>query len=91
MTTLVVGRVVSGIGAAGVQGLVSLILLGMSPPICGATQLMYPDLFPLREVASLRSYVNIVATTGRSLGGPVGGYLSDEIGWRWQVYLRAAS
>lgn len=29
--------------------------------------------------------MNIVATTGRSLGGPVGGYLADTIGWRWYV------
>lgn len=43
----------------------------------------YTDLVPLRQVASLRSYVNIAATTGRSLGGPVGGFLSDTIGWRW--------
>jgi MFS family permease len=45
------------------------------------------DLFPLREVASLRSYVNIAATTGRSLGGPIGGALADTIGWRWYVSL----
>ncbi len=41
------------------------------------------DLVPLREVASLRSYINIAATTGRSLGGPIGGALADAIGWRW--------
>jgi MFS family permease len=41
------------------------------------------DLFSLREVASLRSYVNVAATTGRSLGGPIGGFLTDTIGWRW--------
>lgn len=38
---------------------------------------------PIREVATWRSYVNIAATTGRSLGGPIGGYLTDTIGWRW--------
>ncbi len=42
---------------------------------------------PIREVASWRSYVNIAATTGRSLGGPIGGYLIDTIGWRWFVSL----
>jgi predicted MFS family arabinose efflux permease len=34
-------------------------------------------------VASWRSYVNIVATTGRSVGGPLGGWMADTIGWRW--------
>lgn len=41
------------------------------------------DLVPLRDVASWRSYVNVAAMTGRSLGGPVGGFLADTIGWRW--------
>jgi MFS family permease len=43
---------------------------------------------PLRQVASLRSYVNIAATTGRSLGGPIGGALADTIGWRWSFILQ---
>jgi len=43
---------------------------------------------PIREVASWRSYVNIAATSGRSLGGPIGGYLTDTVGWRWYVYIR---
>jgi predicted MFS family arabinose efflux permease len=67
-TLVVIGRIISGIGGAGCNAMVSLIIL---------------DLFPLRQVASLRSYVNVAATTGRSLGGPVGGFLADTIGWRW--------
>ena len=43
------------------------------------------DLVPLREVASWRACVNVVATIGRSLGGPLGGWLADTIGWRWQA------
>ncbi|KAF2434070.1 major facilitator superfamily transporter [Tothia fuscella] len=70
---VVLGRVIAGIGGAGANVLVSLILL---------------DLVPLREVASLRSYVNIAATTGRSLGGPIGGFLADTIGWRWSFILQ---
>jgi MFS family permease len=59
-------------------------------PTLGAIRLLIsPDLFPLREVASIRSYVNIVATTGRSLGGPIGGALADTVGWRWQVHQAA--
>jgi MFS family permease len=41
---------------------------------------------PLREVAPWQSYLNVVATMGRSLGGPFGGWLVDAIGWRWYVY-----
>jgi MFS family permease len=70
----VLGRVIAGVGGAGCQALVSLIIL---------------DLFPLRQVAALRSYVNIAATTGRSLGGPIGGFLADTIGWRWSFILQS--
>ncbi|KAK6529126.1 hypothetical protein TWF694_004341 [Orbilia ellipsospora] len=45
--------------------------------------ILITDLVPQREVAAWRAYVNIAATTGRSLGGPAGGYLTDTVGWRW--------
>lgn len=38
---------------------------------------------PIREVATWQSGVNLASTTGRSLGGPVGGWLADTVGWRW--------
>ncbi|EPS35938.1 hypothetical protein H072_10575 [Dactylellina haptotyla CBS 200.50] len=65
---VIIGRAVSGIGGAGMMALVSILIT---------------DLVPQREIAAWRAYVNIAATTGRSLGGPVGGYLTDTVGWRW--------
>lgn len=44
---------------------------------------MLPDMVPVRDVAKWRSYVNVAATLGRSIGGPLGGWLTDSIGWRW--------
>lgn len=38
---------------------------------------------PSIQVASWRGYVNVVAAVGRSIGGPLGGYLADTVGWRW--------
>ncbi|KFY08941.1 hypothetical protein V492_05752 [Pseudogymnoascus sp. VKM F-4246] len=66
LPTVVAGRVISGVGGAGMDSLVNILIT-----------------VPPRDVGSWRSYVNIVATTGRSLGGPVGGYLADTVGWRW--------
>lgn len=68
MSELIIGRVISGFGAAGMTALVSILIT---------------DLVPLRDVATWRSWVNIVATTGRSIGGPLGGWLADTVGWRW--------
>lgn len=68
MTYVILGRVISGLGSSGMTALVSILVT---------------DLLPLRSVASWRSYINIVATTSRSIGGPVGGWLADTVGWRW--------
>ncbi|KAH8591517.1 major facilitator superfamily domain-containing protein, partial [Bisporella sp. PMI_857] len=65
---VIVGRLIAGVGGAGINCLVSIVIA---------------DMVPIREVATWRSYVNIAATSGRSLGGPIGGYLTDTIGWRW--------
>lgn len=68
MSNLILGRIISGAGSSGMTTLVSILIT---------------DLVPLRDVARWRSYVNIVATTGRSIGGPLGGWLTDTVGWRW--------
>jgi MFS family permease len=74
MAYLILGRVISGLGSSGMTALVSILIT---------------DLVPLRDVASWRSYVNIVATTGRSIGGPLGGWLADTVGWRWSFLGQA--
>jgi predicted MFS family arabinose efflux permease len=68
MWTVILGRAISGMGGAGTMIISSVIIT---------------DIVPRRDVATWRSYVNISMTLGRSLGGPVGGWLSDTIGWRW--------
>ncbi|KAK4038051.1 major facilitator superfamily domain-containing protein [Parachaetomium inaequale] len=71
MWQVILGRVISGAGASGMAALVSILIT---------------DLLPLREVAQWRAYVNLVATLGRSIGGPLGGWLVDVIGWRWSFF-----
>jgi MFS family permease len=68
MNTAVLGRLVGGIGGAGMSSVVSFLVA---------------DIVPLRDVATYRSYINIVQTVGRSCGGPIGGYLAETMGWRW--------
>lgn len=71
MGQVILGRVISGAGASGMASLVSILIT---------------DLLPIREVAQWRAYVNLVATFGRSIGGPLGGWLVDVIGWRWSFF-----
>ncbi|OLN87344.1 Vacuolar membrane amino acid uptake transporter fnx2-like protein 2 [Colletotrichum chlorophyti] len=74
MWQVVLGRVISGSGGS------ALNVLGL---------LLITDLVPLREVAAWQAGINLAATTGRSLGGPVGGWLADTIGWRWSFLGQA--
>ncbi|KAJ5112038.1 hypothetical protein N7532_000083 [Penicillium argentinense] len=74
MWVVILGRAISGMGGAGTMTISSVIIT---------------DIVPRREVATWRAYVNIAMTLGRSLGGPVGGWLSDTIGWRWLFLLQA--
>lgn len=45
--------------------------------------ILITDLVPLRERGMWQGYMNIAACTGTSIGGPLGGFLADTIGWRW--------
>ncbi|KAI1497231.1 major facilitator superfamily domain-containing protein [Biscogniauxia marginata] len=74
MGQVIVGRILSGSGGSGMAALAAVIVA---------------DLAPLREVASWQSYINVVATIGRSIGGPLGGFLADTIGWRWSFLGQA--
>lgn len=68
MWQVCIGRGISGVGGAGMGVIVSILIT---------------ELVAARDVAVWRSYVNVVATTGRSIGGPLGGWLADTVGWRW--------
>ncbi|KAI2634021.1 major facilitator superfamily transporter [Xylaria nigripes] len=74
MEQVIVGRVISGSGGTGLAGLVMVITT---------------DLIPLREVAPWLGYINLISTTARSVGGPLGGFLADQIGWRWSFLGQA--
>ncbi|KAI7547008.1 MFS general substrate transporter [Hortaea werneckii] len=73
MGAVIVSRAVQGAGSAGMLAMVSIIIT---------------DLVPMNEVAVFRSYVNILATSGRSCGGVIGGLLSSALGWRWAFLIQ---
>ncbi|KKY25731.1 putative efflux pump antibiotic resistance protein [Phaeomoniella chlamydospora] len=73
------GNVICGVGKSMV-----MVIIGRSISGIGGA-----DLVPRRDVAFWRAYVNLALTLGRSLGGPVGGLLTDTLGWRWMFLLQA--
>ncbi|KAK5720390.1 hypothetical protein LTR17_015027 [Elasticomyces elasticus] len=73
MGQVIASRAVQGAGGAGMISMVSIIIT---------------DLVPIHEVALLRSYVNVLQTTGRSCGGVIGGLLTQTLGWRWAFLVQ---
>ncbi|EFR04150.1 hypothetical protein MGYG_07157 [Nannizzia gypsea CBS 118893] len=71
---VIVGRVITGIGAAGMVALVCVLITDNVPP---------------SQVAITRSYVNMVSVFGRVLGGPIGAFITDSVGWQLSFVVQA--
>jgi len=41
------------------------------------------EVFKINEVASVRSYIIAAGILGQGCGGPLGGLITDLVGWRW--------
>lgn len=65
---LICARAFAGIGGGGMTTVVSILL---------------SDIMTLRERGKWQGYVNIIYASGAGTGAPLGGILSDYIGWRW--------
>ena len=68
MNELIAARAFAGIGGGGMTTVVSVIM---------------SDIVPLRERGTWQGIINIIYATGAGAGAPLGGILSDKIGWRW--------
>lgn len=45
--------------------------------------IVLPEVFEVSEIASVRSYVIAAEIFGHGCGGPLGGLVTDNFGWRW--------
>ncbi|KAF7354015.1 Mfs multidrug transporter [Mycena venus] len=68
MPELILARGVAGIGGGGMSTVVSIIM---------------SDVVPLRSRGTWQGILNIIYSAGSASGAPLGGFLSDTIGWRW--------
>lgn len=96
MWQVILGRVVSGFGSAAMTVATALTITSKSFSDVEGDELKILtwifsaiDLFPLREVAAWQAGLNLISTTGRTLGAPLGGILADTIGWRWSFLGQA--
>ncbi|KAF7714829.1 MFS-type transporter [Penicillium ucsense] len=65
---LIAARVFQGIGGGGMTTVVSILM---------------SDLVPLRDRGLWQGIINLIYATGSGVGAPLGGILSDYLGWRW--------
>ncbi|KAI4266226.1 MAG: hypothetical protein LQ337_008861 [Flavoplaca oasis] len=74
MNQLIIARAVTNISTRGMITIVSILL---------------SDIVSLEERGIWQGYVNMVFAVGAGLGAPLGGVLTDAIGWRWAFISQA--
>ncbi|KAF2837038.1 MFS multidrug transporter [Patellaria atrata CBS 101060] len=74
MKQLIAARAFAGIGGGGMTTVVSILL---------------SDVVSLRDRGKWQGYINIIYATGSGVGAPMGGIMSDSIGWRWAFLFQA--
>ncbi|GAA5826575.1 hypothetical protein JCM11251_002435 [Rhodosporidiobolus azoricus] len=67
MVTLLIGRLIAGMGGGGLMAVSSIVA---------------SDLVPLKQRAFFQGLANLFFGAGSGLGGPLGGFISDRLGWR---------
>ncbi|KAJ5759466.1 hypothetical protein N7520_006622 [Penicillium odoratum] len=72
-TTIILGRVVAGIGGGGLTAISTFVT---------------SDLVPLRKRGIWQGVGNICYGAGSGLGGVFGGWINDTLGWRWAFLLQ---
>lgn len=71
-STIIVGRVVAGLGGGGLNAIPLFIT---------------SDLVPLRRRGVWQGFNNICFGLGSGLGGVFGGWMNDTLGWRWAFFI----
>lgn len=79
---MVLSRVVAGVGSAGIELLVVIIMNGKSSSFNCWTRADCEDLVQLYELPLWISATVFSGTVGLMLGGPIGAVLTDHFGFR---------
>ncbi|KAF7353966.1 Vacuolar membrane amino acid uptake transporter fnx2 [Mycena venus] len=55
---------------------------------CRVVSIIMSDIVPLRSRGTWQGIMNIIYASGSASGAPLGGFLSDTIGWRWGFLIQ---
>ncbi|KAF8505116.1 MFS general substrate transporter [Hysterangium stoloniferum] len=70
---LIAERFLSGIGGGGIMTTASIIM---------------SDMFSMRDRGLAQGIASIFSGAGMGFGGPLGGWISDRLGWRWEYLIQ---
>ncbi|KAG1053037.1 hypothetical protein G6F43_004853 [Rhizopus delemar] len=73
MIMLIVARAIAGIGAAGINSMVFIII---------------SDIVPLEKRGSYQGIINAVFALASVFGPLIGGSFTDYVTWRWNFYIK---
>ncbi|KAF8305810.1 vacuolar amino acid permease [Cantharellus anzutake] len=73
METLIAARAIAGMGGGGVMTVSSISV---------------SDIVPLRRRGLYQGFANVLFGAGSGLGGPLGGFINDRVGWRSAFLLQ---
>uniref|UniRef100_A0A0W0GDB7 Putative vacuolar amino acid permease n=1 Tax=Moniliophthora roreri TaxID=221103 RepID=A0A0W0GDB7_MONRR len=73
MTMLVASRFISGMGGGG---------------IFTTSQIITSDMYTIRSRGYIQSVAGVFYGAGMGLGGPLGGFITDWLGWRWAFLMQ---
>ncbi|KIY68361.1 vacuolar amino acid permease [Cylindrobasidium torrendii FP15055 ss-10] len=74
MQALIFARFVAGIGGGGINTVATIIV---------------SDMYSLRARGLTQGVASVFNGLGMGLGGPMGGIVTDWLGWRWAFFLQA--
>ncbi|GLB33632.1 putative sugar (and other) transporter [Lyophyllum shimeji] len=74
MRALIAARAVAGMGGGGVMTVASIAV---------------SDFIPLKQRGLYQGMANVLYGLGAGLGGPLGGWVNDQFGWRAAFYMQA--
>ncbi|KAF8885359.1 major facilitator superfamily domain-containing protein [Infundibulicybe gibba] len=73
LLTMTSFQAIAGIGGGSMSTIVSIVV---------------SDVVPLRARGTWQGVTNIIFATGSAAGAPLGGFITDSIGWRWAFLLQ---
>ncbi|KAG0705491.1 vacuolar amino acid permease [Suillus ampliporus] len=91
MEALIIARAVAGMGGGGVMTgmLGAAVLITGEIYLVAVSSIAITDLIPLKHRGLYQGMTNILFGLGAGLGGPVGGWVNDTLGWRAAFLLQA--